>query len=193
MTVRLGKDQWIGAGLRALAREGIEGVRVERLASSLGLTKGSFYWHFADRSALHSAMLEEWAARATGEVIARVEGKGGGASEKLLNLIRIVVADDGRVDRAVRGWAAHDALAGAATDRVDQWRVAYLCGLFSGLGFSERESLARSRMIYQAVIGQIMMVAAAPRDERIADWVDVIFPMLVYRPANQPELGRKSS
>src|SRR5215470_15475319 len=58
---RLDADAWIAAAFEALAEGGIDAVRVEPLAKALGITKGSFYWHFADRRALIDAMLGSWA------------------------------------------------------------------------------------------------------------------------------------
>ena len=59
--VRLDAEAWIGAAFDALADGGIDAVRVEPLAKALDITKGSFYWHFADRRALLDAMLGSWA------------------------------------------------------------------------------------------------------------------------------------
>ena len=57
---RLDASAWIEAALEALADGGVEAVRVEPLAKALDVTKGSFYWHFADRRALIDAMLTSW-------------------------------------------------------------------------------------------------------------------------------------
>ena len=57
---RLDAAAWIAAAFDALADGGIDAVRVEPLAKALGITKGSFYWHFADRRALLDAMLDAW-------------------------------------------------------------------------------------------------------------------------------------
>src|SRR5438105_3790802 len=59
--VRLDAASWIAAGFDALADGGTDAVRVEPLAKALAITKGSFYWHFADRRALLDAMLTTWA------------------------------------------------------------------------------------------------------------------------------------
>src|SRR6187455_2093287 len=58
---RLDAAAWVVAAFDALADGGIDAVRVEPLAKALGITKGSFYWHFADRRALLDAMLTAWA------------------------------------------------------------------------------------------------------------------------------------
>src|SRR5262249_42932087 len=60
MDDRLGREDWLRAARRALLARGPEGVRVEPLARDLGVTKGSFYWHFGDRADLLEALLVEW-------------------------------------------------------------------------------------------------------------------------------------
>src|SRR5688572_29530985 len=59
---RLRRDDWIRGAIAQLQRGGIDAVRVAALAPRLGVTRGSFYWHFADRAALLEALLEDWEA-----------------------------------------------------------------------------------------------------------------------------------
>ena len=49
---RTPRNRWIEQGLRALADGGPDAVRIEALAQALGVSKGGFYGHFADRNAL---------------------------------------------------------------------------------------------------------------------------------------------
>src|SRR5260370_14239456 len=67
---------WMEEGLRALAAGGPDAVRVEALAQALGVTKGGFYGHFADRNALLEEMLDSWERMSTDDVLERVERKG---------------------------------------------------------------------------------------------------------------------
>ena len=69
---RTRRSQWIAAGLHALAGGGPDAVRVEALAAGLGVTKGGFYGHFADRNALLEEMLDSWERMSTDEVLERV-------------------------------------------------------------------------------------------------------------------------
>ena len=69
--VALPRVDWVEAGLAALRGAGFDVIAVEPLAKSLGATKGSFYWHFADRAELVAAVLELWEQRETTDVIAR--------------------------------------------------------------------------------------------------------------------------
>src|SRR5262245_61265352 len=70
---RNSKADWVRAGLSLLMKNGISGVRIEQATTRLGVTKGSFYWHFADAADFHRAMLAEWQTTATNDVIALVE------------------------------------------------------------------------------------------------------------------------
>ena len=45
---RLAVDDWIQAGFALLADGGPNALRIDRLCERLGVTKGSFYWHFTD-------------------------------------------------------------------------------------------------------------------------------------------------
>ena len=178
---RLGRQEWINAGLKALAEHGAEAVRIERLADTLRVTKGSFYWHFKDRGALLEALLEAWQARATNAIIDQVEARGGDARTRLETLFTIVAQVDGRLDRAVRGWAAQDDMARSALEEVDRQRLGYLDMLFRGIGFTPAEAIARARLIYHALIGQFMMGAAVAHGDRLAECLDIILPMLVRK------------
>lgn len=157
MSERLSDRQWIDAGLRALARDGIDAVRVERLADDLNVTKGSFYWHFKDRGALLAALLQAWRQRATGAIIDEVEARGGSALERLRTLCLITYQADARLERAVRDWAAKDLAANSALKEIDDRRLAYLRALFSELGFPPAEAKARARLSYDACLGQILV------------------------------------
>src|SRR6478609_8396593 len=80
---RLDAAAWISAAFDALAEGGIGAVRVESLAKALDITKGSFYWHFADRRALLDAMLTAWSE---GRIAAiREQAAGHGAPDAVLS------------------------------------------------------------------------------------------------------------
>src|SRR5260370_8174724 len=80
---RTPRSRWIEEGLRALAAGGPDAVRVEALAQALGVTKGGFYGHFADRRALLDEMLDSWERMSTDEVLERVQRKGGDVRARL--------------------------------------------------------------------------------------------------------------
>ena len=57
---RVSKAEWLAQSLEVLAAEGVQGVRVERLARDLGIAKAGFYWHFRDRRDLMQSLLDYW-------------------------------------------------------------------------------------------------------------------------------------
>src|SRR5687768_1379746 len=93
MAMALGKKDWIREALFAIAEGGSAAVAVEPLAKRLGATKGSFYWHFADRRALVAEALGYWEREHTDAMIAAVEGIADPA-ERIATLLGAVMADD---------------------------------------------------------------------------------------------------
>jgi AcrR family transcriptional regulator len=179
MRTQTGKAAWIESGLEALRDHGIEGVRVERLAQTLGVTKGSFYWHFKDRAELLDDMLESWRSSATFAIIDDVEAAGGDAVARLRQLSRLAGRFDGRLEQAVRAWAARDAKAKPALDAIDRRRLEYLASLFLELDFSPADAAARARLVYHALIGELVRGEPVASAERLAERLDIIIPMLV--------------
>jgi AcrR family transcriptional regulator len=152
----LSRDAWTAAGLRALGAGGIEGVRVEVLARELGVTKGSFYWHFADRRALLTAMVERWEAVATTDIIAAVEARGGTGAERLRRLIALCFrgGDTDRVESALRRWGSGDDAVRPVLARMDAARLGYVTDLLIAAGHDPAAARARARILYLAMIGE---------------------------------------
>jgi AcrR family transcriptional regulator len=166
---KLEQQDWIDLGLRVLAEKGVESVRVEPLAQLLNVTKGSFYWHFKNRDELLEAILQDWVSRETDSIIEQVEVAGGDASTKLLHLFELAIQDDGRVEHAIRSWAANDSKVALLLDQVDQHRLSYTKTLFLELGFTPFEAMVRARMVYYALIGEFTVGTRTNQAERLAE------------------------
>jgi AcrR family transcriptional regulator len=161
MAERLDRDDWVCAGVAALSDGGVSAVRVEPLARRLGVTKGSFYWHFADRDALLAAIIAAWAQRQTQAVIDEVAAAGPAEPLARLTLLsRIVGRLDIRLEAAVRTWALTDPRAAAAVARIDAARQGYLQEIIESAGVPDDVAAGRARLLYYALIGQI--VSAPP-------------------------------
>ena len=159
-SARKTRQDWIFAASIALAEGGIEAVRVEPLARRLSVTKGSFYWHFESRRALHLAVLECWEAFGTDDIITQVEDHSGSdAREKMRALWRLTRVDDLGVDLAIRDWARRDETVRAFVERVDDRRMGYLRGLFLAMDFSTRDAEVRSMLAYSLLIGDYFIAA----------------------------------
>jgi AcrR family transcriptional regulator len=73
MTDQLSAKDWLDQGLRTLATRGFTALKAEPLAKAMGVSRGSFYWHFADIGAFHSAILKHWRKVAAEQIIANLE------------------------------------------------------------------------------------------------------------------------
>ena len=132
--IRTPRSTWIAEGLRALAAGGPDAVRIEPLARALGVTRGGFYWHFADREALLDALLDEWERSSIDEVLERVERAGGDARAKIRRAGPLTFSDWLLpIDLAIRDWARRDDAVAARLRRVDNRRMDYLRSLFATL------------------------------------------------------------
>lgn len=155
---RLDRNAWLLAAFEALCESGIDDVGVNSLCATLGVTKGSFYWHFEGLAALHTAMLEGWEARGTEAIIATVDGAPDLDPEQRVRLLlRTVFADEPQVDRveaAIRAWAAHDPGAAAVVARVDARRLDYVRDLLRATGQSRAMATRRSALLYRTLIGE---------------------------------------
>ncbi len=149
------RRDWIFASLRTLRNDGIEAVRVELVAKTLAVTKGSFYWHFENRAALHTAMLKHWRQRATTDVITEVESAATDPLQKLHHLMTISVGNNNgaKLDIAIRAWASHDRAAAKAVLGVDKKRIKYVSELLRQIGHKPDVANARARIIYLTLIG----------------------------------------
>jgi len=149
----LDAQAWADAGLDALAANGIDGVRVEVLAKSLAVTKGSFYWHFKDRDAFLSTMLDRWRRRATLALIQRLDSGSQQPIDRLRELLRLPMqrersARAAEIELAIRLWGRTDARARAALEEVDELRLDYLTQLLVGCGVPAQHARARAVLAY---------------------------------------------
>lgn len=156
------RESWIGEGLRELAAGGPEAVRVEQLAKSLGVSKGSFYWHFTDRRALLDALLDAWEQTYVDDAIAQVEADGGDGRARLRDLFGLAEATSAELlplDLAIREWARRDARVMARLTRVDNRRMDFLRMLFSEFARDADDAEARSLLVFCVWVGQPLIAA----------------------------------
>ncbi len=160
------REDWIRAAASALGSGGWSKVRVEPLAKALGVTKGSFYWHFKDRDALLRAVIDAWEERDTLAIIDQVDDAASAPDDRLRALFRTSVAGDPSVELAIRDLATRHPETRASVARVDDRRMAYLRANFRALGGSNQDAEARSMLFYSLLIGDSFIVAKHGRFAR---------------------------
>ena len=167
------RDAWITGAIAILAEHGVDGLRVETLAKRLGVTKGSFYWHFKDRRDLFDAVLTHWKDGRIKDIRKQTHCAPGGEAQALLDTIEVYAAVRNRkgllIEAAVRDWARRDTHAATMVADVDAERLACACRLCLACGMDDTEARARSVMFYAYIFGISLM-----RCERFApDLVDL--------------------
>ena len=172
--IRLDAGAWIAAAFDALAEGGIDAVRVEPLAKSLAITKGSFYWHFADRRTLLDAMLAAWADGRIAAIRQQTADRREPAAvlRTLADLYTRHANLRGlAIELAIRSLARTDEPAAKAVREVDRERLAHVGKLFAALGWPRGEAQARAILFYSYLFGQSLLddeaVPAAARDKAV--------------------------
>ena len=150
---RLDSAAWIEAALDQLAQAGIDGVRVELLAKRLGVTKGSFYWHFKDRDELFENMLSHWRRRATLGLIERLDRDEVMPRDRFHRLLRLPL--EGKrspwgadIELALRMWGRRDKRARVVLEEVDHLRLRYIESLLVGCGTPPEAAAAGAVLAY---------------------------------------------
>jgi AcrR family transcriptional regulator len=157
--VRTPRGAWVDAALQALAGGGPDAVRIEALATSLGVSKGGFYWHFTDRQALLEQMLDTWEQAVVDDPIARIESQPADPRAKLRQLSELASSVDLAVELALRDWSRRDRDVAARLRRIDNRRMEYLRLLFGQFCADENDVEARSMLAFSLFIGSYFIVA----------------------------------
>jgi AcrR family transcriptional regulator len=162
---RLSADDWAQAALDLIAEQGVAAVAVEPLARRLGVTKGSFYWHFPSRDALLHAALERWETFEQETVFGTLEAVSD-PRERLRALFRLVAHE-------VKPHVIHSELLKAldhpvvkpVMERVSKRRLDYLAASFRQAGLSRADAQHRARLTYAAYVGflQLSLQLQQPR------------------------------
>ena len=155
-SVRLTREDWVRMAYKMLSENGARSLNVEALAKRLGVTKGSFYWHFKDRAELLEGVLGRWHVQL---VIERTEASGGSPTDRLRYMLNIVMnarrpGRGGSLELAMRSWARRDPRVAEVVESVDRRRLEYTAGLFRECGYGQMEAEARAMLLFSYVFSQ---------------------------------------
>jgi AcrR family transcriptional regulator len=156
------REAWVRAATNLIAQEGIQAVAVEPLALGLGVTKGSFYWHFKNRDELIHAALEGWEQDQSADVVARYSAIA--EPRRRLRVLLFAAFED------VENGKFFAALAVSSGDprvqpylrRATERRLAFGLEAFQALGLSEPEARERALLAYAAYAGYFQLLRTTP-------------------------------
>lgn len=153
---RSSKEDWMKLALAALVNEGIDQVKIQVMAKTLGVSRSSFYYFFESLQDLHNQLLEFWLKRNTGSIIERAMRPAPTIGKAVLNVFEIWIDEslfDPSLDIAIRYWGRRDAHVRSVVEQADDQRVLTLTRMFMRHGFAEEEALTRARVLYFTQIG----------------------------------------
>jgi len=176
---RLNQDAWLDAAFAAAVEHGFDGVRVLALADTLGVTRGSFYWHFKDHAALISALLQRWLAREA-EGKQRLENTVTDDPVKDLELLLDAALAHGgadlsnmRFELALRGLGRRDEAVAAMLLKVDQERLSLFAKKFARITADPKAARELATLFYLTIVGSFQALsrpqAAHPTKQYLTD------------------------
>ncbi|KQZ57910.1 TetR family transcriptional regulator [Rhizobium sp. Root149] len=157
----LTESDWVEAATDILVRENVRGIRIDTLCQKLGVTKGSFYWHFKTRADLLAAMLKNWQRRMTLNVIQNISRTNETGFSRLRNLMALPRMPRSpafaQVEMSIRDWGRRVDLPHQAVEEVDHIRLEYFAELFRAEGFSQAEAHSRAYLAYCLMMGDSIL------------------------------------
>ena len=135
-TRRVSAQDWLEAGLEALAAEGPESLRIHRLAKKLGVARSGYYWHFESREQFVDALLKYWSHEFTDVIVGNPELLALAPRERLARTVELVDRYElGRYDLPLRTWALREPAAARTVKRVTRRRLDHFRRALGELGF----------------------------------------------------------
>lgn len=172
---RLSREDWVDGAILFLSSHSVDSLRLDLLAEQLGVTKGSFYWHFASREQLLDSVLETWSQRMTRDIDAWLKSSVGTPVGRLKRLFRIGISarldvPGGPLEITLRDWARRDARVHEIISRVDKERIGILRGLYLDCGLSAEQADSYALLHMTFVAGGRMMLFDGTQSEIERRW-----------------------
>jgi len=152
MSDRLTAQDWIDFALTTLAHEGFNALKADVLARQLGVSRGSFYWHFGDLDTFHGRVIEHWRQSATEAIIADVE-RYNSAEERLDALARHGYGHDVVLETRMRAWADTNVEVARVLSEIDHRRREYIEQVLVEAGIAPSLAATRAQLLYWTYLG----------------------------------------
>jgi AcrR family transcriptional regulator len=166
----LRRRDWLEAGLTALAEDGPNSLRIDRLCRRLNVSKGSFHHHFAGTRDFKQSLLsayENLVVESLDQVINQTQGATPQAT--LGNLTAAINNPHGfyrpELEVAMRAWAFSDPEVRSVQERVDLRRLTSLQAIWSKIYPDPAEARTAALVPYLVAIGASLAQPPTPPSE----------------------------
>ena len=173
------RQDWLRAAVQVFGRDGLEGVRVDPLARGLGVTKGSFYWHFRDRADLLEALIDLWEEETTWLITQASEASG--PYDRLLRFFQLISpARNYPSDREMFAWGRRSAQVRARANAVELKRVGFIEEQLLATGVSAPTAARRAEIAYLATLGWVERRGRSEAmDDSLGEFAEHLFPLML--------------
>lgn len=177
---QLTRDDWLDAAAGEVASGGFGHLRVLTLSKKLGVTRGSFYWHFRDHEDLVVSFLDRWRDRRLHE-LQYWKPADGDVETELRKILELLLTDASRnvrrlqVELAVRDYARRNSYAAELVAQVDEARINQNCTLFQRISSDPQRTKDLSLLLYVATIGsQVVLTGRSGEEDDIGRIEDLM-------------------
>jgi len=173
------RNDWLRVAVTVLAKEGVDGVKVEPLARLIGVTKGSFYWHFRDRRDLLDALVGLWEEE-TSWLIAEAR-RAASPRARLLRFFRLIAPERNYPsDREMFAWARRSAKVRTRANAIELKRVAFIEEQMRNDGVSAPIAARRAEIAYLATLGWVERRGRSEAmDDSLGEFAEQLFPLVL--------------
>lgn len=155
----LAVDDWIQAGFALLAEGGPDALRIGRLCDRLGVTKGSFYWHFSDMNAYRTALVDAWGDLQDADRRGFIDTHIADPRERLAAMLAMLAAPQHlALERAMRAWALTDERVSSNVWQSDERLLDAIRQAFADYGLDEAEVRLRAMVMMSTGVGALYMM-----------------------------------
>ena len=198
-TPKLTRDDWLDAAFDAVVQGGFDNVRVLVIADTLGVTRGSFYWHFADRADLIAALLARWREREL-DSNRRLQSESAADPEAdLERLLESALAHAGtdlenmRFELAVRGLGQREPAVAKMLVEVDRMRMSLFEHKFRRLTGDAKTAAELAALFYLAIVGSHQALSRPSSPPRVKQYLKgIIADYLIHRQSPARPARRRS-
>jgi AcrR family transcriptional regulator len=165
---RLSREEWLMLALEEVAKEGGAKLRIDKLVEGLGVTKGSFYWHFKDRDDFVKSLVQFWVEYTTTSVIEIMSQARGNAQERLLKLMEVIFTQGlDKYELPMRAWAVEEPQVAGVVQEMEARRLAFIRSLFAEMGFQGPDLEMRTRLLVCYACGEhVFFSRESPADQQ---------------------------
>lgn len=199
--LRLSRDDWLDAAFIAVVEGGFDKARVLMIADALGVTRGSFYWHFTDHAELISSLLARWRERelALGRQLRADAKETSDPKADLEHLLAVALAHAGtdlenmRFELALRGLGRRDTAVAGMLAEIDQLRMELFEEKFLRLTGDARKSVELAALFYLAIVGSNQALSRPGNPPQLNHYLNgLISNYLIHQQAPKPAAKRRA-